>query len=153
MTALLPDGASKTLLWIDRWDFNWQDQYVFRELLSLPAGTRLDVAIRYDNSADNPANPHDPPRRVRWGLGSEDEMGGMAVAVAPRREEDLPLLEEARATALREGNSRTRSSIDEVESNRRLFGGYDKDRDKQLSREERKALFDDLTQRRKKSPK
>ncbi|MDA1313708.1 MAG: cytochrome c [Acidobacteria bacterium] len=148
MTALLPGGASKTLLWIDRWDFNWQDRYVFRDPVLLAAGTRLDVRITYDNSAENPANPHDPPRRVRWGVRSEDEMGGMSVAVAARREEDLPLLQEARAAAQNALRIRTRSSLDKGTAAGGLLERYDKDGDGTLSPEERKALFRDLLEKR-----
>jgi hypothetical protein len=38
--ARAPDGATKTLLSIDDWDFAWQDRYYFRDLVPLPAGTR-----------------------------------------------------------------------------------------------------------------
>lgn len=40
----------------------------------LPKGTRIDLVITYDSSADNPRNPCNPPRRVRWGMQSFDEM-------------------------------------------------------------------------------
>jgi mono/diheme cytochrome c family protein len=76
-TATLPDGSTRPMLWIKDWDFNWQDRYFYREPVALPKGTRIDVTISYDNSADNPHNPCDPPRRVQWGLQSTDEMGGV----------------------------------------------------------------------------
>jgi mono/diheme cytochrome c family protein len=153
MTAVLPDGQSKTLLRIDRWDFNWQDRYFFREPLPLPAGTRLDVVIKYDNSAQNPFNPYDPPRRVRWGLSSEEEMAGMSIEVVPRREKDLPLLEAAKTEALRSRDAVVRSSIEKRKSMSTVMKRYDKDGDGKLSDEERKALFDALSKRSKKTPK
>ena len=73
--ATLPDGTTRPMLWIKDWDFNWQDRYVYKEPVDLPKGTRIDVTITYDNSADNPRNPCNPPRRVRFGLQSYDEMG------------------------------------------------------------------------------
>ena len=57
MTATLPDGSTKGLLWIGDWDFGWQDSYFFKTPFVLPKGTRLDVEIAYDNSADNAAQP------------------------------------------------------------------------------------------------
>jgi len=74
-TATLPDGATKPLIWIRDWDFNWQDSYVYKEPFTLPKGTRLDVTLTYDNSEDNPRNPTSPPRRALWGEQSLDEMG------------------------------------------------------------------------------
>ena len=67
MTATLPDGTTKGLLWIEDWDFGWQDSYFYKAPFRLPQGTRIDVEIVYDNSADNVRNPHSPPQRVRWG--------------------------------------------------------------------------------------
>ena len=74
MTATLPDGDTRSLLWIKDWDFAWQDRYFFKELVPLPKGTRLDVEIHWDNSAENPRNPSSPPSRVTWGEESKDEM-------------------------------------------------------------------------------
>ena len=73
--ATLPNASTMPLLWIPNWDFNWQEFYVYRQPVMLPKGTRVDATIRYDNSAGNRRNPHDPPQRVRWGLRSADEMG------------------------------------------------------------------------------
>jgi mono/diheme cytochrome c family protein len=80
--ATLPDGSVEPMLWIQDWDFNWQERYDYREPVLLPRGTRIDIAITYDNSADNPRNPCNPPRRVRWGLQSLDEMGSVNFIMA-----------------------------------------------------------------------
>ncbi len=72
--ATLPDGAVKRLLLIRHWNFDWQDNYWFASPLRLPAGTRLDMEVTYDNSAGNPRNPNSPPKRVTWGFLSTDEM-------------------------------------------------------------------------------
>ncbi len=92
MTATLPDGTKKNLLQIDDWDLNWQDRYYYRKPLFLPEGTVLETVLVYDNSADNPRNPFNPPRRIRWGLESYDEMGSITVLAVPAREKDLPKL-------------------------------------------------------------
>jgi peroxiredoxin len=81
LTATLPGGRVMPMLWIDDWDFNWQGQYHFARPVPLPEGTRLDLVASYDNSADNPSNPHHPPRRVRFGWLSTDEMLGCHVQV------------------------------------------------------------------------
>ena len=93
LTARLPGGQTRTLLWISDWDFAWQDQYQFKEFVFLPKGARLDVKITYDNSADNPRNPASPPKRVHWGEGSNDEMGSMSLMVVAANEADMPELQ------------------------------------------------------------
>ena len=68
-----PDGSSKILLSVPRWDFNWQLTYVFREEVAAPAGSRLECVAHYDNSAKNRFNP-DPTKLVKWGQQTWDEM-------------------------------------------------------------------------------
>ena len=79
--ATLPDGSERVLFAIDAWDFDWQDDYAFREPLQLPAGARLAIEYHYDNSDANPANPHRPPVHVRFGQESADEMGTLTLMV------------------------------------------------------------------------
>jgi len=89
MTATLPDGEIKTLLYIKDWDFAWQDRYFFEEMHLLPQGTRLDAEIHWDNSAANPRNPVNPPVRVTWGEETKDEMGSVSLIAVPRQEGDI----------------------------------------------------------------
>jgi hypothetical protein len=99
--ATFPDGTTKPLLWIKDWDFNWQDQYAFKEPVVLPKGTSIDVQITYDNSADNPRNPSNPPRRVQWGEESFDEMGNVRFQLVTVNKEDEAVLQQAMAGALK----------------------------------------------------
>jgi Flp pilus assembly protein TadD len=93
VAARLPDGRERWLLHIPEWDFNWQDAYRFREPVSLPEGSVVSALIRYDNTAANPHNPHDPPQRVTYGPRSTDEMGDVYLRLLPRNPEDLGELE------------------------------------------------------------
>ena len=74
VTATLPSGEEQSLIWIKDWNFYWQDAYVYSDPLVLPAGTKLDLEAYYDNSAENPFNPSTPPKPVRFGNNSSDEM-------------------------------------------------------------------------------
>jgi len=96
LTANLPDGTSKTLLKISDWDFNWQEDCAFKNRVRLPKGTRLDATITYDNSAENPRNPTSPPKRVKWGPMSTDEMAAMTLSVIPAQDADLEVLRQAK---------------------------------------------------------
>jgi tetratricopeptide (TPR) repeat protein len=86
--ALLPDGSERGLIRIKDWDFNWQDLYRLASPLALPKGTTLVMEYEYDNSPANRRNPDRPPRRVRWGETSEDEMGDLWIQVLPRSNPD-----------------------------------------------------------------
>lgn len=74
VTATLPDGTKLPLIHIPDWDFNWQETYYYRQPIDLPPGTRVELEAHYDNSADNPNNPHQPPRSVRYGEQTSEEM-------------------------------------------------------------------------------
>ena len=79
ITAVYPDGRTETLLNVPKYDFNWQTDYVFKEPLNLPKGTKLHTAAWYDNSTANKANP-DPKKDVYWGDQTWEEMQFMAFA-------------------------------------------------------------------------
>ncbi len=87
--ARLPDGTRQDLFLISDWDFNWQDSYRYRRPFVLPQGTVVQADFTWDNSADNPRNPHHPPQKISWGEGSADEMSGLilgGVTVKPEQE-------------------------------------------------------------------
>lgn len=74
VTARTPNGQTEPLIWITDWNWNWQNNYRYLEPLALPKGTQVELEAFYDNSADNPANPNSPPKEVRWGHQTTDEM-------------------------------------------------------------------------------
>ena len=82
--ATLPDGKRCWLIRIPDWDINWQAVYEYKRPVFLPKGTVIGMKITYDNSAANPRNPNSPPKRVRSGDRSEDEMGHVWLQVLPR---------------------------------------------------------------------
>lgn len=65
-TAYRPDGSEEVLIWTRRYQFDWEPTYYFRNPVSLPKGTRVEVIAYFDNSEDNQKNPNDPPKSVRW---------------------------------------------------------------------------------------
>ena len=68
-TAVLPDEEQTRipLIRIDRWNFNWQGTYAFAEPIRLPKGAWLEMEAHFDNTAENPVNPHSPPKVVCGG--------------------------------------------------------------------------------------
>jgi hypothetical protein len=55
-TMTHPDGRQEILLSVPRYTYNWQLQYQTR--VPVPAGSRIRVDARYDNSSANRANPN-----------------------------------------------------------------------------------------------
>jgi hypothetical protein len=156
MEAVLPGGRRKQLLRIKDYDFNWQEPYNFAEFLHLPKGTRIESEIVWDNSADNPNNPSSPPKRVRWGRESEDEMGSITLLVVAEQPEQLSVLK--REYGQHSRNVVTRRVRDAGEQLRKAEADsfddipkailarhkarYDKDGNGELSKDERSAALE-----------
>ena len=115
--AVLPDGTRQNLIWIADWDFNWQGTYRCAQPVRLPAGTVVHMRYAYDNSAGNERNPNVPPKRVRYGEQTTDEMAFLFFEVSPVRRTD--------AAGLRTGNRR--QMIDALTRRRDGEGGGDGD--------------------------
>lgn len=86
--ATLPDGTRRWLIRIPDWDPNWQAVYEYREPVFLPQGSVISMRYHYDNSAGNIRNPNQPPKRVRAGNQSTDEMAHLWLQVLPRGQGD-----------------------------------------------------------------
>jgi peroxiredoxin len=74
VTLTPPGGPTQTLVAINDWEYNWQETYFFKEPIDVKPGTRLEVEAVYDNSDKNPNNPFNPPRLVKFGEQTTDEM-------------------------------------------------------------------------------
>ena len=82
--ADLPDGTRQPLIRINHWDLNWQAVYRYEKPVFLPKGSVIRMRFTYDNSTENIRNPNNPPRRVKAGNRSSDEMGHLWVQVLPK---------------------------------------------------------------------
>ena len=94
-TATRPDGTPTPLIYIKDWDYRWQHVYRYVTPLALPKGTRLELQFVFDNSADNPRNPIQPPQLVHWGQRATDEMGDLWIQMLTRNDGDLQVLQQA----------------------------------------------------------
>jgi hypothetical protein len=79
---ILPDGTSKTILSVPKYDFNWQTYYMFKEPLQVPKGAKIVSTAWYDNSAVNKSNP-DPKVDVKWGDQTWEEMQYTGILFTP----------------------------------------------------------------------
>jgi mono/diheme cytochrome c family protein len=152
VTATLPDGSTKPLIWIKDWDFNWQNAYRYRTPLDLPKGTRVDMEYTYDNSENNPHNPARTPVRVTWGEQTTDEMAVVFLnVVVPTRADIRDLQREVRQQLVQQFLTRLETLQDlqkealppeaagRVEV---LFKMFDKNGDGRLDDSERAAMLE-----------
>jgi hypothetical protein len=89
VVATTPDEREIPLLWVNDWDFNWQDGYEYKNPPLLPAGSKIKMTARYDNSKNNPVNPNNPPKRVTFGEQTTDEMCLCTLIVYPKEPGDM----------------------------------------------------------------
>lgn len=68
-----PNGEEKVLLNQPRYDFSWQREYHFKDMLEVPKGSLLIADYVFDNSERNKANP-DPKKNVTFGEQTSEEM-------------------------------------------------------------------------------
>ena len=74
-TATYPDGKKEVLLNVPRYDQTWQVTYKYKQPKLLPKGTRIDVEMWYDNSADRAVKRQfNPGRTISFGPRTQDEM-------------------------------------------------------------------------------
>ena len=154
--ARLPDGTVESLIRIKDWDFNWQGQYRYAEPVKLPKGTRVEMEYTYDNSANNPRNPANPPVRVRFGEQTTDEMGLAFLAVALTPGADARAFQQAlileyvdQFLAQGENIADIPPEIPPAQRTALVMAEtlFDKDHDGKLDEDERKSLIDFLRSR------
>lgn len=59
---------------INKWDFHWQDFYMFNKIIKMDYGSTFYAKAVYDNTVNNPNNPNSPPQWVYAGEATTDEM-------------------------------------------------------------------------------
>lgn len=81
------------LVHIPDWDFRWQEIYRYQDPVILKKGDIVHVSGTYDNTADNPMNPSNPPKFVESSgdMRSDQEMLTMLLIYVPYKpgDEDL----------------------------------------------------------------
>jgi hypothetical protein len=89
MEAILPDGTTTKLSYVNNFNFNWMNNYIYAADAApvLPAGTTLRITAWYDNTANNRNNP-DPEQWVGFGDRTVDEMGHAWVNVTYISQDD-----------------------------------------------------------------
>ena len=89
LEAILPSGTSMMLSYVNRFEFNWMNNYIYADDAAplLPKGTILKVTSWYDNTAANKNNP-DPNQWVGFGDRTVDEMGHAWINITYMSDED-----------------------------------------------------------------
>jgi hypothetical protein len=73
--AILPDGSTQIVSYVDKFNFNWMTNYIYADdaAPAFPKGTIIHVTAYYDNTVGNKNNP-DPNQWVGYGDRTVDEM-------------------------------------------------------------------------------
>jgi len=89
MEAILPDGSTQMLSFVNNFNFNWMNNYIYADDAApvLPKGTIIHVTAWHDNTSANPNNP-DPNQWVGYGDRTVDEMAHAWVNVTYISDED-----------------------------------------------------------------
>jgi mono/diheme cytochrome c family protein len=171
LTAEYPDGKTEVLLNMPHYDFNWQREYIFEDLIDLPAGTKLIADYWYDNSVNNKAlglpNAKDLTNagsEVVWGDQSYEEMLFTGIqfrwkdetAKAPRNDLQgqleqtliLTMADDNRDGKLQETELRLKGSEDGIgdmhQAFKANFAQIDADKDAGLSMQELGAALEQM---------
>ena len=74
MSVTDTEGSETCLVEMGGWDFHNQVSSLYTEPVPLVGGESIQTTCNYDNTAENPRQPNDPPQTIRWGEGTGDEM-------------------------------------------------------------------------------
>lgn len=150
--AHLPDGTVVPLIWIKDWDFNWQGAYRYASPVKLPKGTKLEMQYTYDNSAANPHNPSNPPKEVKFGEQTTNEMAFAFVSVTLDSPAMVPdfragVRAEFVANMLANGVDEEALGHERAAQLKLLLNAFDKNHNGKIDPEERQAVIDFLIKR------
>jgi hypothetical protein len=89
LEAILPDGTTQMVSYVDHFNFNWMTNYIYADDSApvFPKGTIIHVTAWHDNTRGNPNNP-DPEQWVGYGDRTVDEMAHAWVNVTYISEEE-----------------------------------------------------------------
>jgi hypothetical protein len=106
MEAILPTGQVQMLSYVDHFNFNWHNSYVYADDAAplLPKGTILKVTAWHDNTTANKQNP-DPNVWVGYGDRTVDEMAHAWVNVTYMGDDDYKAELETRKAHLAQKNT------------------------------------------------
>jgi hypothetical protein len=89
MEAIMPDGQVQLLSYVNNFNFNWMNNYIYSDDVApvLPKGTIIKITGWYDNTVNNTHNP-DPEQWVGFGDRTVDEMSHAWVNVTYLSDDD-----------------------------------------------------------------
>jgi hypothetical protein len=83
-----PTGDTLKLINIENWDPNWQGHYFPPALIVLEIGDVVQAEISMDNTAGNIHNQNHPPKFVRYGTTTKDEVIELSIYAVPFKKGD-----------------------------------------------------------------
>ena len=98
--AILPNGTQQVLGFVNNFEFNWMNNYVFDDDYAplLPKGTILKITAWHDNTAAKKSNP-DPTQWIGWGDRTVDEMAHAWINITYMSDADFVVEQQRRASS------------------------------------------------------
>jgi hypothetical protein len=100
MEAILPNGQTQILSYVNDFNFNWHNSYVFADDAAplLPRGSVLRITSWHDNTVNKKSNP-DPNQYVSYGDRTVDEMAHAWINITFMSDKDFEAEVAARKAA------------------------------------------------------
>lgn len=86
--AITPDLRKINILKINNWDYLWQGSYFLSSLVQVPAHSSIYMNAVFDNTTNNPQQPNDPVRDVKYDTYSNEEMMVLCLYTVPWKSSD-----------------------------------------------------------------
>ena len=98
--AILPNGQTEMLSYVNNFNFNWHNSYVYADDAAplLPKGTVLRITAWHDNTSAKTSNP-DPNQWVGYGDRTVDEMAHAWINITYMSDDDFTQEVEKRRTS------------------------------------------------------
>jgi len=113
--VVTPLNDTIKLISIAEWDFHWQGTYSYKFLQKVPRNSKLYYEATYDNTQANPNNPNNPPKQIKWGFSTSEEMLLCYVFSMPYEIGDENISQETVTAVKEEMNSDSEPGIIDVE--------------------------------------
>ncbi len=90
--AITPEKKKINILRINNWDYLWQGNYFYTHPIIIPAGSTVYMNAVFDNTINNPQQPNNPIKNVKYNTYSKEEMMVLSLYITGYRKGDEKII-------------------------------------------------------------